>query len=50
MFKQQVLTLKIVYKAGEYKNPSDWDWTALLALETDEMVQVVDSTEPKEIE
>lgn len=50
MFKQQVLTIQIVYKSGEYKKPSDWDWTTLLDLETDAMVQVVDSTEPKEIE
>ena len=50
MFKQQVLTIQIVYKAGEYKNPSDWDWTTLLDLKRDAMVQVVDSTEPKEIE
>jgi hypothetical protein len=50
MFKKQTVTIQIVYNAGEYKKPSDWDWAALLDLETNAMVQVVDSTEPKEIE
>lgn len=50
MLKQQTVTLQIVYRAGEYKKPSDWDWTTLLDLETDAVVQVVESTEPKEIQ